>query len=268
MSEVVMASVYGFCGGVRAAVSKAEAAAIAAREEGVPCYLYGDIVHSSAVMAGLEALGAVRIDSPEGHEPGYLVIRAHGIGDAMRRRFADAGFRIIDATCPVVLRNMETLREAGKPVIIGRRDHAEVQALLGCRCVPVIEDEAGAASLPGDSYQAIVQTTLSEKLLASILSCGKFVSATSICNASGERRKALRAILGSVDAVAVAGDAGSANTMELVKIAQASGKDVLLASSPSIPAAFLCYNRIGLTAGASAPDSLIDAVRKEIEGNG
>lgn len=269
MPKVVKASAYGFCGGVRSAVEKAVSAADKAKREGIPCYVYGNLVHSRVVMSELEALGVEKIDSPSGHEPGYLIIRAHGIGDRLRSEFEAAGFLICDATCPVVLRNMERLRQADNPVIIGQRCHAEVQALLGCRNVPVVESTEESEKLPEGKYQAVVQTTFSENELASIRDKGRIEPLNTICMASEERRKALRTIIGDVDAIVVVGDSISANTMELVSISRSYGKPTFLISSDAdIDEELFCYNRIGLTAGASAPDSLVDAVRRKIEEHG
>ena len=130
--RVVLSDAYGFCGGVRDAVRRAHEAIREARETGLPCYVYGDIVHSKAVMEELLAEGAERIVSPDGHLPGIVVIRAHGITDGMRSSFTMAGFTVIDATCPVVLKSQRLLRDSGRrTIIIGMRGHSEILTLQG-----------------------------------------------------------------------------------------------------------------------------------------
>ena len=108
--KVLMSSSYGFCGGVRSAVRKALEAASQAHAMGMPCYVSGSLVHSSAVSAMLSDAGIKQIDGPGGNPPGIVVIRTHGIGDGLRKAFIDGGFIIVDATCPVLLRNAELLR--------------------------------------------------------------------------------------------------------------------------------------------------------------
>ena len=132
-----------------------------------------------------------------------------------------------------------------------------------------IEDASEVFVLPEGKYQAVVQTTFSENELASIRDKGRIEPLNTICMASEERRKALRTIIGDVDAIVVVGDSISANTMELVSISRSYGKPTFLISSDAdIDEELFCYNRIGLTAGASAPDSLVDAVRRKIEEHG
>ena len=273
--KIVTASSYGFCSGVRSAVDKALKAAERAGRLSLPCYVTGSLVHSSAVSAMLRDHGIVEIDSPEGHEPGIVVIRTHGITDQLRAEFERGGFIIEDATCPVVLRNARLLKSAVYPVIIGRKSHSEIKGLAGCGDIPVIESPDDLVTLgKGIEYSAVIQTTLSSSLLESILdrasSMGIHIECiTSICGASEERRRALREIADEVEAFAVVGDESSANTSELVAIASSLGKPSFLISSPdSIPPSLFCYNTVGLTAGASAPDDLIEAVRRRLENNG
>ncbi len=268
MPEVVLASSYGFCSGVRSAVSAARKAAELAREKGIPCYAYGDVVHSRAVMDSLRAAG-VRTGYPE--RGSFVIIRAHGISDPEREALIQDGMIIADATCPVVLANMEKLRRAADPIIIGKASHAEIAALSGSRQCPVIERLEDLRSLVKGEYQAIVQTTLSESLLAELIAEGERLGitispVTSICKASEIRRQALRELIPSVDAIVIAGDRESANTVELHNIAQASGKPSFLVSDPEEIPSLICYDRVGLSAGASAPDALIEAIQRKIEG--
>ena len=266
------AAVMGFCGGVRAAIRKAEEAAAMASRLSLPCYVYGDIVHSAVVMDGLAKLGIKRIDSAS-FPPGVVVIRTHGISDAMRSEFQERGFVIVDATCPVVLGNQEQVRSASSPVlVIGKAGHAEIVSVMGASGKTVlIENAADLSSLDASlRYEAVVQTTLPEKRLAEIKEeaerLGLDISFIStICAASVERRKALAELCGEVDAVVVVGDRRSANTSELKALAERMGKPAFLVeSADDIPRSVMSCGIIGLTAGASAPDTLIESVRRRL----
>ena len=272
--KVLMSSSYGFCGGVRAAVRKALEAAARANGLGLPCYVSGSLVHSSAVSAMLSAAGIKQIDGPDGNPPGIVVIRTHGIGDGLRKAFMDNGFIIEDATCPVLLRNAELLRSSSNPILIGDSRHSEIIGLAGCRDVPVIGCADDLCRLsPGIDYEAVIQTTLSAVTLESILAEAGRVGISirclnSICQASADRREALVQLALEADAIAVVGDSASANSRELAELAKRLGKPSFLISSPeSVPSALLEYDTIGLTAGASAPDELIAAVKRRIENN-
>ncbi len=269
--RVVEASVYGFCSGVRSAVSKAMEAAARAERMGLPCYVCGSLVHSRAVSDMLSSAGIAEIDSPSGHEPGIVVIRTHGIGDELRKSFKDNGFLIEDATCPVLLRNADLLRHARSPLLIGNRMHSEIIGLLGCRDAIVIENPDDLACLSLDTeYEAVIQTTLSSSLLDQILSraaeAGLRINClNTICRASAERRDALRKLADIADAIVVVGDSDSANSKELADLARREGIPSFLVSDPDlIPDSVFHYNTIGLTAGASAPDQLIEAVKRRL----
>ena len=273
--KVLMSSSYGFCGGVRSAVRKALEAASQAHAMGMPCYVSGSLVHSSAVSAMLSDAGIKQIDGPGGNPPGIVVIRTHGIGDGLRKAFIDGGFIIVDATCPVLLRNAELLRSSANPILIGDSGHSEIIGLLGCRDVPVIgsADDLRVLS-PYIDYEAVIQTTLSAAELDSILAEARRAGISirclnSICQASADRREALVQLALDSDAIAVVGDSTSANSRELAELAKRLGKPSFLISSPeAVPSELLEYDTIGLTAGASAPDELIAAVKRRIENNG
>ena len=267
--KVLMSSSYGFCGGVRSAVRKALEAASQAHAMGMPCYVSGSLVHSSAVSAMLSDAGIKQIDGPGGNPPGIVVIRTHGIGDGLRKAFIDGGFIIVDATCPVLLRNAELLRSSANPILIGDSGHSEIIGLLGCRDVPVIGSADDLCRLsPGIDYEAVIQTTLSAVTLESILAEAGRVGISirclnSICQASADRREALVQLALDSDAIAVVGDSASANSRELAELAKRLGKPSFLISSPeAVPSELLEYDTIGLTAGASAPDELIAAVKR------
>lgn len=270
--RVIDAESLGFCAGVRNAVRIAWEALERAEREGVPCYIYGDIVHSRAVMDPLVAAGAVRIGSPEGLEPGIVVIRAHGIPDSIRCRFRNLGFSIEDATCPVVLRSQHLVRESKRPVIIiGNAGHSEIVSLMGSGKECFLAGSPGdLLSIPAGRYDAVVQTTFSRRTAEEIAGKAEEIGLSirflnSICPASAERRHALEAILPDADAVVVCGDSASRNTMELLSLAERNGCPAFLVSSPdAIPEEVFSFGTIGLTAGASCPDTLIEEVRRRL----
>lgn len=268
--EVVRAKNLGFCSGVKNAMSVLDMAYQKAGELGLPCYVYGDIVHNAHVVAKLNSRGIVNIDSPEGIEKGVVVIRTHGIVDAKRKAFEDAGFIIVDATCPVVLRNQKLVRNSEKPVIIiGYPGHSEVESLFGSgeKVVSIISSEHELSSLDrAASYNAIVQTTFSSSELDDIKSGIASRSLdiflmNDICSSSQLRRMGVKFLSGKVDAVIVVGDRHSANSNELVEIAKKNGMEGFLVESVDmIPSQIYSYDKIGLTAGASTPSFVYDEV--------
>ncbi len=270
---VVEASVMGFCGGVRRAMRIAAEAAAEARRLSLPCYVYGDIVHSRAAMDELHRLGIVRIANAD-VPPGIVIIRTHGIPDALRSVFEKGGFSIVDATCPVVLANQRAAREAAAPVLlIGKRGHAEMVSLLGARSDAVLIERPGdlARLSPDARYTAVVQTTLPLPLMEAIRSEAarlhlRIEEVNTVCRASWERRAALEELASRAEAIIVAGDACSANSAELRDLAERLGRRAFLVSSPfDVPQEAFDYGIIGLTAGASAPDTLIESIRRRLK---
>ena len=267
--DVLIPRYHGFCGGVRAALRKADEAIEEARRLSLPCYLYGSIVHNRLVTRSFEDKGVRTILSPEGVDPGVLIVRTHGIPDGMRALFEERGFLIFDATCPVVLRNMSLLREAvGKAVIIGMKGHSEIEALSGTRPgTPVIGCVSELDGIAAGEYEAVVQTTFSVPLLSSIESEAErrgivLDVLNSICDASEKRRESLLSLLGCADAVVVVGDQESANSRELLAIAREAGKMAYLTlDAEELPDGLFLCDTVVLTSGASTPDEAFDAVR-------
>ena len=132
--KLVKASSMGFCRGVKRALDKAEEAASAASLRSITVYVYGDIVHSDAVMEHLSSLGILRIENAEEAEvPGIVIIRAHGIPDDEREAFLSRGFEIADATCPVVLSNQDNREEWASGGTCAQRGKAGCRHPLFCR---------------------------------------------------------------------------------------------------------------------------------------
>lgn len=273
--EVIRSSVMGFCFGVKNVFSILEK--VRNTHPNASIYTYGKIVHNSHVVSQLEDLGIHAISSPEEVEkPGILIIRAHGIADADRIAFKKKGFTIYDATCPLVALNQRIIRSSLTPVlIVGKRGHAEVVAAAGCAKKPcfILEKSEDVATLdPGLSYTGLVQTTFSSSVFQAIkeelaLRGMKVDFRNDICQASIKRRKALVAMCPKVDAIVVVGDPLSANSRELCELARSKGKPTFfIEDGEEVCEECKKYCKIGLTAGASTPQSLIDSVLKRLEG--
>ena len=290
----------GFCMGVKRAVELAAGEAKAAG--GNPVFTLGPLIHNPKVLDDLRALGIRVIEDISSIADHLLsadnctvIIRAHGISPRAEEELRGKGFRIVDATCPKVKASQLKTRElsragcslflAGEENIDGAQ-HAEIAGLLGyCEesalCAVVIsakEAEKAAASLlltnPGAKTALLGQTTICEEEYRNIgFAIKKYFPnleiIETICAATAERQKALRELLTCTDAVLIAGSRASANTRRLLAIAskfsKESGAPCALVENPDdIPAAFRNYKTIGLCAGASAPDSLVDEIEKNL----
>lgn len=274
--DVIRARNLGFCAGVKNAMNVLDSAYLRSIELNLPCYVYGDIVHNAHVVRALLERGIVKIDSADAVPRGVVVIRTHGITDSKRNEFERAGFVIIDATCPVVLRNQGLVRSSEKPVvIIGYPGHSEVISLVGSgdNVVSVVSNSEGLSCLDCSvSYNGVVQTTFSspdlEDILRSARSMGIDIEPLNdICASSQLRRMGVRALKDKVDKVIVVGDVHSANSNELVEVAKACGMDgFLVESADKIPSEAFSCAKIGLTAGASTPSFVYDEVEAVLRG--
>lgn len=274
---VLKAEYLGFCNGVALAVKKAEKAVLQAASEGKKIYFYGELVHNVYVSESFLKNGAIVVQKLEDiAEPGYLVVRAHGITDKDRQYCLDHGFTIVDTTCPVVLNGQRLVRESKDPVLIfGYEGHAEVISLLGAAkgevmVVSKVEDIRTLQS--GRKYRGVVQTTFSTVLLETLLKEAEergieVAVVNSICSASRQRRKGVSDLKGKVEAFVVVGDKKSANTLELVTIAKSCEVPVYFVDGmEELPKELFSYHTVGLTAGASTPACLYNKVCDQLEG--
>jgi 4-hydroxy-3-methylbut-2-enyl diphosphate reductase len=285
--------------GVRRAVDLAEAEL--GRTPLADVYSCGPLIHNPQTLASLEKRGLVILDEdspvPGARAAPAIIIRAHGVSPGVEADLRSRGFRIVDATCPRVKVSQNTARalaEEGRCVFIaGEKNHAEVKGIAGYvdaglpggkdgGCVIVgnaAEAGQAASSLfrrhPGAKTALIAQTTISEEEYAAIAEAlkkhfpGMEVKNT-ICGATRERQDALRKLCGEVDAVVVAGSRESANTRRLLSIARDCGKPAWLAESaadlpPAEPPPFKKYGVVGLCAGASTPDDVVEEIFRALE---
>jgi 4-hydroxy-3-methylbut-2-enyl diphosphate reductase len=281
----IRSKVLGFCMGVRRAVSMAEEELGAVKGES-RVYTLGPLIHNPKVLLELENRGMESLNNgifPKNPQNCSIIVRAHGIKPQIEAELRGRGARIVDATCPKVKASQlkaAELANAGYCLFLaGEADHAEIEGILGytggacCRVVSNAEEAETAAKqlheTAKDAGAALIgQTTISEEEYQSIGEAIKkhfpnLEVIQTICSATRDRQHALRELLTQVEAVLIIGGKDSANTRRLLAIARESGTPAALAESAAdIPADFYNYAVIGLSAGASTPDSVID----EIEG--
>ncbi|MEU7550884.1 4-hydroxy-3-methylbut-2-enyl diphosphate reductase [Streptomyces sp. NPDC044571] len=275
--RIRLAAPRSFCAGVERAVDIVDRAL---DQYGAPVYVRKQIVHNRHVVDRLAARGAVFVDElDEVPEHELVVFSAHGVAPAVRDAAADRGLRVIDATCPLVTKvHAEARRFAsqGKTVVlIGHAGHEEVEGTMGeapDRTVLVqTPEEAAALEVPDPgSVSYLMQTTLamSEASAVAEALADRFPAIAApqsddICYASTNRQNAVEEIAGEVDLLLVVGSANSSNSVRLTELAERMGTTGHLVDDVShVELGWLHggVRRIGLTAGASAPDELVQEI--------
>lgn len=288
--KVVRSKVIGYCFGVANSIEKAGECISMAREENLPCYSIGALIHNKDVVEYFARQGMRNSDSPEGLEPGIALIRAHGIPAELRRRYTDAGFRVVDSTCPIVAKGAATLRKAAqkgfKTIIIGVKGHAEAIGLMGVELpdgTPVrshlissIEDARGLrynGDLDPDSdIIVVVQTTFPIKEFQAIR---RFLKtwftrirfSNSPCGATEARSKAALELASQTDAMIVIGGRNSENTKGLARIVSDTGKPVFTIENDKdlddeLLKRISSFDSVGICSGSSTPTSIIRSVEE------
>lgn len=283
--QVKRAKVLGYCMGVRRAVEAVYRALAKYPDKTV--YTYGPLIHNPVTMQLLEARGVCIVNPDEELKSQIIpespiIIRAHGIAPQKRRELIDCGAIIIDATCPRViasqLRAAQYSQKGYTVILAGDKNHGELIGIKGyalsvphSKCITVqTAAEAEKLQYDGTLTVLIAQTTIKReeyRAIAEIL-CNKIPNLAvleTICPATDERQEALLELVKEVDAILVIGGGNSANTRRLLQTAIDSGKPAWLAESvDDIPQEVYQYRTIGLAAGASTPDSSIDAVEERL----
>ncbi|MCL2243875.1 MAG: 4-hydroxy-3-methylbut-2-enyl diphosphate reductase [Treponema sp.] len=284
--EIIRARTLGFCMGVKRAVELACAEARRAGERGSSVFSTGPLIHNPKVLDDLKAIGIDILNKSPQKSEDSLVICAHGINPETENDLRESGCRIIDATCPNVkasqLKAQELSRTGYCLFLAGEAEHAEIKGILGyARDAPfciaagsAAEAEKKAAELfkiDNHAKTAVLgQTTISEEEYNSVCEAVKkyFPDAEiicTICTATGNRLNALREMIDKADAVLIAGGKESANTRRLLSAAQESGKPCVLAESAAdVPVSFSEYKTVGISAGASTPDSVINEIEQKL----
>ena len=273
---VWLASPRSFCAGVERAIAVVEQLL---QQRGGPIYVRKQIVHNTHVVADLEARGAVFVDELDGVPDGATVVfSAHGVSPAVRAEAASRGLEAIDATCPLVTKvHAEARRFAARGdtvVLIGHAGHEEIEGTLGeapdrTVLVQSVDDVAELAVADPQRVSYLTQTTLAVDETTAIIQAlrARFPAlrgpaSDDICYATTNRQHALLAIADASDLVLVVGSRNSSNSLRLVELAQRHGIPSYLIDAPSdIRAEWLDGAEVvGVTAGASAPPRLVDAV--------
>lgn len=274
--NVIVASSAGFCFGVKRAVEKARETA---RHADGPVFTDGPLIHNHEMMEQLRSEGILETDQPAALPPGApLILRAHGIPPARRRALEASGSPLVDATCPDVARIQGLIRAHARKgfdiVIFGDAGHAEVAGLLGFAegRGHVVESAADAERLPDlGRVCAVAQSTQFpadyEQVADALRS--RFADVTvldTICVSTKSRQRELFDLAPRVDAFVVVGGAHSANTLRLVRIASALRPAFHIARRDEIPKpALAAFRTVGLTAGASTPQFVLDEIRAALE---
>jgi 4-hydroxy-3-methylbut-2-enyl diphosphate reductase len=270
----------GFCAGVVRAVDIVE---LALEAFGSPVYVHHEIVHNRYVVEQLRRRGAIFVESirevPEG---AVLVFSAHGVPPRVREEAQERRLRVIDATCPLVTKvHLEALRFAREErtlILIGPRDHQEIVGTSGeapdrTVVVGTVEEVDQLEVADPDRLAYLTQTTLSmydtQEIVARLRQRFPTIAGPAsddICYATQNRQEAVEALAQEVELILVVGSANSSNSNRLVEVAQRAGvRSRLIEDANDIQAEWLGETRsVGLTAGASAPEILVEQVSQKL----
>ena len=282
--EILLAEPRGFCAGVDRAIEIVERALA---KFGAPIYVRHEIVHNTYVVNDLKAKGAIFIEDLADVPPGAtLVFSAHGVPKSVEREAEARGFRVFDATCPLVSKvHVEVAklhREGFEFIMIGHKGHPEVEGTMGqlpggIHLVEDVQDVARIQPAQTDKLALVTQTTLSVDDAAEISAAVKArfpmvrePKQQDICYATQNRQDAVKLLSREVDVVIVVGSPTSSNSNRLREVALKLGTAAYMVDSADDlrPEWVQDRARIGLTAGASAPDVLVRQVIERLRALG
>ena len=271
--ELLLAEPRGFCAGVDRAIEIVERAL---RKFGAPIYVRHEIVHNTYVVNDLKAKGAIFIEDLAEVPPGAtLVFSAHGVSQAVKQEAAERGFQVFDATCPLVTKvhvEVAKLRKEGYEfIMVGHKGHPEVEGTMGqvSDGIYLVEDVADVAKVQvqnPDMLAVVTQTTLSVDDAAEITAAvrERFPNIREpkkqdICYATQNRQDAVKVLAPQVDLVLVVGSPTSSNSNRLRELAERLGTPAhMIDNADQVQEEWLEGRpRVGITAGASAPDVLV-----------
>ena len=276
MKEVIVAKSAGFCFGVQRAVDT-----VYNQCGGKNVFTYGPIIHNEEVVKDLENKGVHVINSAdEINDDSTVIIRSHGVSKDVYDSLHEKNVNIVDATCPFVLKIHKIIKEesanGSQIVIIGNENHPEVEGIMGWSLSDtyVIDTSEKAQNLVLDSQRRVCivsQTTFNYNKFQELVEIIKekgydIIVLNTICNATEERQTEARAIAEQVDAMIVIGGRNSSNTQKLFEICKneckntyyiQTVKDLDLAEVRSV-------DNVGITAGASTPNNIIEEVQKNV----
>ena len=278
--EVIVAKTAGFCFGVKRAVDKVYEQM---EHAGKTIYTYGPIIHNEEVVKDFEEKGVRVIESEEelkALRDGIVIIRSHGVGKHVYDILEENGIEIVDATCPFVKKIHKIAQEqnqAGRRlIIIGNESHPEVQGIKGWGNdhTLVVETPDQVDNLPlseGEKLCIVSQTTFNYKKFQDLVE--KFSKTrydilvlNTICNATQERQVEARRIASEVDAMIVVGGKTSSNTQKLYEICQKECKNTYYIQTLGDldPECISSVRSVGITAGASTPNHIIEEVHTNV----
>lgn len=274
--EILLAEPRGFCAGVDRAIDIVEHALA---KFGRPIYVRHEIVHNTFVVNDLKSKGAIFIEDLAEVPPGAtLVFSAHGVSKAVQAEAAARGFQIFDATCPLVTKVHVEVAKLAKEgyefIMIGHKGHPEVEGTMGqleygIHLVEDVADVAHVQPAQTERLAVVTQTTLSVDDAAEITAAVKArfplirePKQQDICYATQNRQDAVKMMSRDVDVVVVVGSPTSSNSNRLAELARKLGVDAYMVDSPSElqPQWLEGKARVGITAGASAPEVLVQDV--------
>lgn len=272
--EIILAEKAGFCFGVKRAINTAFEAAAAGR-----VYCLGPLIHNPQEVERLQRAGVEMVDDFSSLREGEaLIIRSHGVPPRVLAQARDKGLRIIDLTCPFVSkaqRDAECLKKEGyQVVVVGEKKHPEVQSILGYAGDNAVVVET-ADDVDSVSFQkrigVVAQTTQSysnfSEIVLKLLRLSKELKVFStICNSTTERQDAARTLAGQVDVMLVVGGRNSANTSRLVSVCVQEGKPThhIEVADEIQPEWLQGAGNVGVTAGASTPDWVLQGVMEKL----
>ncbi len=284
MMRVILAQPRGFCAGVERAIEIVERAL---KKYGPPVYVRHEIVHNRHVVEDLRSRGAVFVDELDEIPPGAMtVFSAHGVAQRVEEVARERGLPVIDATCPLVAKVHNEGRRyaaAGREIVlIGHAGHPEIEGTIGqvpgvIHLVQTVADVAKLAPGTPDHLAYITQTTLSVDDTRGIIAALKErfpaivgPNVRDICYATQNRQQAVRDLAGQVDVILVVGSRNSSNSNRLREIGQDLGRPAYLIDDAAALKRewFDGAATVGLTAGASAPETLVQGVIDGLRGFG
>ncbi|HEY8856843.1 MAG TPA: 4-hydroxy-3-methylbut-2-enyl diphosphate reductase [Rugosibacter sp.] len=291
MQTILLANPRGFCAGVERAIAIVEQAL---KKFGAPIYVRHEVVHNRFVVDDLKAKGAIFIENLADVPAGAtLIFSAHGVSQAVREEAAARGFKLFDATCPLVTKvHLEVARLARQGfeiVMIGHKGHPEVEGTMGQATgnmflveniadVAQLAQKLGAGRTPSTPKLAYVtQTTLSvDDTQAIVNELKKYFPAIigpkkdDICYATQNRQDAVKAMTNRIDVMIVVGSKNSSNSNRLREVAETEGIPAYLVDNAEHidPAWLIDKKNVGVTAGASAPELLVSGVVERLQALG
>lgn len=276
--EIITAKYAGFCFGVKRALQLAEEAALS-KQDGAPIYSLGPLIHNPQVVDDLEKKGVSVVNNLSEVNKGTLIIRSHGVSPEVFENAEARELPIIDATCPFVKKAQKFAQQfyedGYQVVVVGDKQHPEVIGINGWannKAIVVEKPEEAWKIQTEKPIGLIAQTTQPKENLDKVeeilIERGIEVKVfNTICLATGERQESARELANEVDVMIIVGGKNSANTQKLARLCKATGTTTFhIETAEELEAEwFLKVQKIGITAGASTPDWIIEEVKDKCQ---